>query len=159
MKRSPTRAILTAIRAGIPHDVHEYEHNASAHSYGLEAAAALGVPVERVFKTLIAVVEGGYVVAIVPVARQLNLRALAEATGGKRAEMAGPADAERVTGYVQGGISPLGQRKSLPTFLDRSALGHATIYVSAGRRGLNISLDPHDLMHLTRAICVPLVQE
>ena len=140
-----TPAVVAAERAGIPFALHEYEHEAGA-AYGLEAAAKTGVDPARVFKTLVVSQDGALSVAIVPVAAQLDLRAL-----GKRAALADRAAAERATGYVLGGISPLGQRKRLPTLLDESALGHETIYVSAGRRGLEIELAPDDLMRLTDA--------
>ncbi len=139
-----TRAIVAAERAGISFAVHEYVHDPKAPSYGLEAAEKLGINAERVFKTLVADVDGTLTVAIVPVESQLDLRAL-----GKRVSMADPKLAERTTGYVTGGISPLGQRKQLPTVLDESALAFETIHVSAGRRGLEIELAPADLLALT----------
>jgi len=151
-KTSGTQAIVAAERAGIAFQVLEYEHDPGAESYGLEAALALGVEPEVVFKTLIASVDGTkLVVAIIPVDERLNLKQLAAAAGGKRAEMANPADAERATGYVVGGISPLGQRRRLTTVLDATALAHPTIYVSAGRRGLELVLAPGDLVSLTAA--------
>jgi Cys-tRNA(Pro)/Cys-tRNA(Cys) deacylase len=138
-----TPAVLVAQRAGIDFTLHEYAHDASAASYGLEAAEKLGVPAEQVFKTLVAKLDGARLaVAVVPVNRTLDLKALAAALGGKRAAMADVGEAERATGYVAGGISPLGQRKRLPTALDRSALDLETIYVSAGRRGLEIAHAP-----------------
>ena len=140
-----TPAVVAAERAGIPFTLHEYEHEAGA-AYGLEAAAKTGVDPARVFKTLVVSQDGALSVAVVPVAAQLDLRAF-----GKRAALADRAAAERATGYVLGGISPLGQRKRLPTLLDRSAFGHATIFVSAGRRGLEIELAPDDLVRLTGA--------
>lgn len=124
--------------------MHEYVHDPAAPSYGLEAAEKLGLDPSRVFKTLVVDVDGTHTVAIVPVAAEVDLKAL-----GKRASMASPADAERITGYVTGGISPLGQRKRLPTVLDESALALETIHVSAGRRGLEIELAPADLLALT----------
>ena len=152
-----TPAILAAEKAGIAFAVLEYAHDPDAPSYGVEAAEALGVDPASVFKTLLASVDGGrLVVAIIPVADRLSFKALAAAAGGKRAEMADPAAAERATGYVLGGISPLGQRRRLPTFLDRSALDHATIHVSAGRRGLEIALAPADLTRLIAATIAPL---
>ena len=152
-RTSGTLAIVAAERAKIAFRVLEYEHDPGAESYGLEAAAALGVAPAAVFKTLVAAVDGAkLVVAIVPVDARLNFKAFAAAAGGKRADMANPADAERATGYVVGGISPLGQRRRLPTVLDRSALDHPTIYVSAGRRGLELALAPGDLARLTGAI-------
>jgi Cys-tRNA(Pro)/Cys-tRNA(Cys) deacylase len=159
MKRGATPAILAAERAGIRVTVHQYDHDPAAEAFGLEAAAALGVPVERVFKTLIAQIDGKrHAVAIIPVAARLSLKAIAAATGGKRAEMAQPADAERITGYVVGGISPLGQRKALPSVLDESALAHPTIFVSGGRRGLDIEIAPADLVRLTRGVTAALTQ-
>jgi Cys-tRNA(Pro)/Cys-tRNA(Cys) deacylase len=153
-----TPAILAARRAGIEFRIHEYAHDPAAASYGLEAAAALGVAPERVFKTLVAEVDGRLVVAVVPVAARLDLKALAAAAGGKRAALAEAAAAERATGYVTGGISPLGQRRRLPTWLDASAAGHATIHVSAGRRGLEIELQPAELARLTGARLAPLAR-
>jgi len=141
-KRTP--AIVAAERAGIAFTVHEYEHDPKAASYGLEAVEKLGLDPSRVFKTLVADVDGTLTVAIVPVEAQLDLRAL-----GKRAAMADAKLAERTTGYVTGGISPLGQRKRLPTIIDESALAFDTIHVSAGRRGLEIELAPADLLALT----------
>jgi len=141
-----TPAVVAAQRAGIPFTLHEYEHDPEASSYGLEAAEKTGVDPARVFKTLVVAQDGKLSVAIVPVAAQLDLRAL-----GKRAALADRAAAERATGYVLGGISPLGQRKRLPTVVDDSALGHETIFVSAGRRGLELELAPGDLVTLTGA--------
>lgn len=147
-----TPAIAAAARAGVEVRVHSYEHDPSAPSYGLEAAAALGVDPARVAKTLVADVDGvGLVVAVVPVERQLDLKALAHAAGGKRARMADVALAERRTGYVAGGISPLGQRSRLPTVVDDDAAAQPRLHVSAGRRGLEIELDPADLIRLTGA--------
>jgi Cys-tRNA(Pro)/Cys-tRNA(Cys) deacylase len=147
---TPATVALTA--AGAEFSVHAYEHDPASPSYGEEAAEALGVAPDRVFKTLVADVDGKLTVAVVPVAGQLDLKALAAAVGGKRATMADPAAAERATGYVRGGISPLGQRKALPTVLDASASDHATICVSAGRRGLEVELAPGDLASLTSAV-------
>jgi len=141
-----TTAIAAAERAGIGFSLHEYDHDARAESYGLEAAEKLGVDPARMFKTLVVSVDGALAVACVPVAAQLDLRAL-----GKRVELADKTQAERATGYVSGGISPLGQRRALPTHVDESALAHETVYVSAGRRGLQIELDPRDLVRLTAA--------
>ena len=141
-----TPAIATAQRAGVRYELHEYEHDPTAESYGLEAAEKPGVDPARVFKTLVASCDGKLCVACLPVTRQLDLKAL-----GKRAQMADRTHAERATGYVSGGISPLGQRRRLPTHLDESALEHETILVSAGRRGLQIELDPRDLVRLTGA--------
>lgn len=135
---------MSAEKAGIAFTVHEYPHDPKAPSYGLEAAEKLAVDPARVFKTLVADVDGTLTVAIVPVGAQLDLRAL-----GKRASLADTRHAERTTGYVAGGISPLGQRRRLPTLLDESALAFETICVSAGRRGLEIELAPADLLALT----------
>ncbi|MCM3300177.1 Cys-tRNA(Pro) deacylase [Streptomyces pseudogriseolus] len=151
---TPATVALTA--AGVPFTVHSYEHDPSHPSYGEEAAEAMGVSPDRVFKTLVADVDGALTVAVVPVAGQLDLKALAAAAGGKRAAMADPALAERTTGYVRGGISPLGQRKKLPTVLDASATRHDTICVSAGRRGLEVELTPTDLATLTAATVAPI---
>ena len=133
-------------RAGIAHAVHEYPHDPRAASYGLEAAEKLGVEPGRVFKTLVVDVDGSLAIAVVPVESQLDLRAL-----GKRAALADTGVAERTTGYVVGGISPLGQRKRLPAVVDESALAYDTVYVSAGRRGLEVELAPGDLVALTGA--------
>ncbi|MCX5260238.1 Cys-tRNA(Pro) deacylase [Streptomyces canus] len=153
---TPATVALTA--AGVPFTVHSYDHDPSHPSYGEEAAEAMGVSPDRVFKTLVADVDGALTVAVVPVAGSLDLKALATAAGGKRAAMADPALAERTTGYVRGGISPLGQRKMLPTVLDASASTHDTICVSAGRRGLEVELAPTDLAHLTKAVLAPIAR-
>jgi Cys-tRNA(Pro)/Cys-tRNA(Cys) deacylase len=132
--------------------VHAFEHGPPSRggtSFGLQAAEALGADPQRVFKTLVAVVDGALTVAVVPVDAQLDLKALAASAGGKHAAMAEAAQAERATGYVVGGISPLGQRRSLPTVIDDSALGFRTILVSAGRRGLDVELSPADLLRLS----------
>lgn len=151
-----TPATVALTRAGVAFEVRAYEHDPAAPSYGLEAAEVLGVEPERVFKTLLADVDGRLVVAVVPVSGQLDLKALAAAVGGKKAAMADPAVAERTTGYVVGGISPVGQRKALPTVLDASALAHATILVSGGRRGLDLELAPADLISVTGATTAPV---
>jgi len=146
-----TPATVAATRAEIAFTLHPYRAEAGGESYGEAAADALGVPHDRLFKTLVTEVDGSLAVAVVPVSASLDLKALAAASGGKRAAMADPAHAERVTGYVRGGISPLGQRRALPTVVDSSASGFPTIYVSAGRRGLQIELAPADLIRLTGA--------
>ncbi|MHC5908650.1 Cys-tRNA(Pro) deacylase [Streptomyces sp. S6] len=151
---TPATVALTA--AGVAYTVHAYEHDPAHPSYGEEAAEAMGVSPDRVFKTLVADVDGALTVAVVPVAGTLDLKALATAVGGKKAAMADPALAERTTGYVRGGISPLGQRKRLPTVLDASADAHTTICVSAGRRGLEVELSPTDLAGLTGAVLAPI---
>jgi Cys-tRNA(Pro)/Cys-tRNA(Cys) deacylase len=154
-----TPAVQALQRAGVVHTLHAYEHDPRAASYGLEAAAVLGVVPARVFKTLLADVDGRLVVAVVPVAARLDLKALARAIGARRAAMADPAAAERATGYVVGGISPLGQKRSHPTVVDDSALDHETVLVSGGRRGLDVELTPHDLLRLTGAATAPIAQE
>jgi Cys-tRNA(Pro)/Cys-tRNA(Cys) deacylase len=151
-----TPATVALGAAGAAYTLHAYDHDPASPSYGEEAARALGVSPERVFKTLVADVDGELTVAVVPVAGSLDLKALASAVGGKRAAMADPAAAERTTGYVRGGISPLGQRKRLRTVLDASARDHATVCVSAGRRGLEVELSPGDLAALTGAVLAPI---
>jgi Cys-tRNA(Pro)/Cys-tRNA(Cys) deacylase len=155
-KPGMTPATVTLSAAGVSFTVHSYEHDPAAASYGEEAWQAMGVAPERVFKTLVADVDGALTVAVVPVAGSLDLKALAAAAGGKRAAMADPTAAERTTGYVRGGISPLGQRKRLATVIDASALGHPTVFVSAGRRGLEVELAPQDLVRLTGAVTAPI---
>ena len=147
-----TPATLALDRAGVAHTLHPYDHDPRAASYGLEAAEALGVDPGRVFKTLLASLDHELVVGIVPVSGQLDLKALARALGGSKAVMAEVAAAERATGYVAGGISPLGQKRPHRTVLDESALDHPTILVSAGRRGLDVELSPADLVAITGAI-------
>ena len=147
---TPATTVLTA--AGIHFVSRAYEHDPRAASFGLEAAEALGVEPERVFKTLMALCDGALVVGIVPVSGQLDLKSLARALGGSKAVMA-PVDlAERATGYVAGGISPVGQRRSHPTVLDESAMSYDTVLVSGGRRGLDLELAPADLVTVTRAV-------
>lgn len=151
-----TPATLALTRAGIAFELRGYDHDPRTTSYGLEAAhelgEALGVDPARVFKTLLASVDGRLVVGVVPVTGQLDLKALAAAAGGKKAEMADPALAERTTGYVVGGISPIGQKRTLPTVIDASALEHDTVLVSGGRRGLDLEVAPADLVRITGAI-------
>lgn len=147
-----TPATVALDRAAVPYTRHTYDHDPAAPSYGLEAATAIGVAPERVFKTLLVDTGGGLAVGIVPVAGQLDLKAIAAALGAKAVSMAQAAVAERSTGYVVGGISPLGQRKALPTVLDDTAYAFETIYVSGGRRGFDIELSPADLAAQTRAI-------
>ena len=141
-----TPALQAAEAAGIAFSLHEYEHDPRGSSYGDEAAEKLGVDARRLFKTLVVSVDGALAVACVPVSAQLDLKRL-----GKRARMADKAQAQSATGYVSGGTSPLGQRKRLPTHLDASALEHETILVNGGRRGLQLELDPRDLVRLTDA--------
>lgn len=146
-----TPATKVLVAAGVPHTLHSYDHDPAVTSYGLEAATALGIDPARVFKTLLVSVEGSLAVAVVPVSGSLDLKKCAAALGGKRAVMADPKDAERRTGYVLGGISPLGQRQPSPTVIDETALGFATVLVSGGRRGLDLELAPADLVSLTSA--------
>jgi Cys-tRNA(Pro)/Cys-tRNA(Cys) deacylase len=146
-----TPATKVLLAAGVSHTLHSYDHDPSVTNYGLEAATELGIDPARVFKTLLVSVEGSLAVAVVPVRGSLDLKKCAAALGGKRAAMADPKDAERRTGYVLGGISPLGQRQPSPTVIDESALDFPTILVSGGRRGLDIELDPADLVRLTKA--------
>lgn len=153
-----TPATRALAEAGVPHVLRTYAHDPRSVSYGLEAAAALGVEPARVFKTLLADVDGSLVVGVVPVDTQLDLKLLAAAVGGKRAAMAEVARAERATGYVAGGISPLGQRQTHPTVVDESALGHASILVSGGRRGLDVELEPAHLTELTHARVAPIAR-
>ncbi|MDR5897659.1 Cys-tRNA(Pro) deacylase [Halomonas vilamensis] len=146
-----TPAVEQAKKAEVDFLLHEYAHDAIVESYGLEAAVKLDVAAEQVFKTLVVTLDGKQLaVGIVPVTCQLGLKQIAKAAGAKKAAMATPAEVERVTGYVLGGVSPLGQKKPLPTWVDQSAQSHATIYVSAGRRGLEIELAPSDLVALTQ---------
>ena len=151
-----TAATALLEREGIPHTVHTYAHDPQHDSYGSEASEALGVAPERVLKTLIAGVDGTLTVGVVPVSRQLDLKALAAAVGGKKATMADPAAAERATGYVVGGISPVGQRKRLRVVIDSSALEFPTVYCSGGRRGLELELAPADLVRLAHATVAPI---
>lgn len=148
---SGTPALVALTAAGIPFTIRPYVHDESAPSYGLEAAAALGVHPSRVFKTLMATVDGLLVTAVVPVSGSLDLKALAQALGGRRSAMADPALAQKRTGYVLGGISPIGQRLTAPTVIDESALLHTTVLVSGGQRGLDIELAPADLVRATKA--------
>jgi Cys-tRNA(Pro)/Cys-tRNA(Cys) deacylase len=155
-----TRATQELTRLGIAHSVHAFDHQdldgPRGRSYGIAAAAMLGLPAGQVFKTLIVTVDGSMKVAVVPVAGQLNLKALAQAVGGKRAEMAEPAAAERATGYVRGGISPIGQRKRLPVVIDSTAMDWPVVYCSAGQRGLQLRLTPADLVRVTNAVVAPI---
>ena len=151
---TPATALLT--RAKVAFTLHPYEHDPRAEAFGEEAAAALGVPPERIFKTLIASVDGKLVCGVVPVAGRLDLKALAAAVGGKRAELAEAAAAARATGYVIGGISPLGQKSRLPVVVDESAAGFETVFVSAGKRGLQVELAPADLVTHAAAALAPI---
>ncbi len=152
MAGQATPAITLLTRERVAHSTHAYTVDADTPNYGAAVADALGVDQARVFKTLVTEVDGSLTVAVVPVTGDVDLKALATAVGGKRATMADRALAERTTGYVRGGISPLGQRKRLATVVDASAADHETIYVSAGRRGLQVQLSPAELIRLTNAV-------
>ncbi|MFL5675218.1 MAG: aminoacyl-tRNA deacylase, partial [Chloroflexota bacterium] len=152
-------------RAGVEHRVHEYEppdrHGRDRDrrpAYGLDAAAALGIDPARIHKTLAASADGRLVLAVVPVARELDLKRLADAVGARRAVMADPAEAERATGFVVGGISPLGSRRPIPVVIDAAALELESIFVSAGRRGLQVELAPADLVRLANAKVAPIAR-
>jgi Cys-tRNA(Pro)/Cys-tRNA(Cys) deacylase len=138
-------------KANIEFSTHAYEHDPAAKSFGLEAAEALGLEPQQVFKTLLVEVDGKLSVGVVPVDKQLDLKAVAAALNGKKAVMADPAAAERITGYVVGGISPIGQKRALPTVVDASATEYEKVYVSGGRRGLDLGLSPTDLIKVTSA--------
>jgi len=153
-----TPAVEAARKAGIAFDLLEYEHDPSQTSFGLEAVEVLGLPGEQVFKTLVAEVDGKLAVGVVPVTAQLDLKALASAVGGRKAAMAAADAAQRATGYVLGGISPLGQKRRLPAVVDESAQAFERGYVSAGRRGLEIALAPADLVALAGATFAPVAR-
>ncbi len=159
-----TRAIEIARRAGIPHTVHEYAHDARAslqaggRGYALEAVAALGVDAARVFKTIVVACDGRLGLAVVPADAEVDLKAAADAFGGRKAAIADPAEAERASGYVLGGISPLGTRRPLPVVLDASAADFPTIHVSAGRRGLQMELAAGDLLAVTKGRLAPVAR-
>jgi Cys-tRNA(Pro)/Cys-tRNA(Cys) deacylase len=159
MPRGGTRATEQLARLGIRHVLHRYTHDPRHPSYGQEASEALGVPADQVFKTLVADVDGQLTVAVVPVAGSLDLKALATAVGGKKAVMADPVQAERASGYVTGGIAPVGLRRSLPVVVDETALRHATVYCSAGQRGLEIELAPADLIAAAKARTAPIARD
>ena len=166
MTAAATRALEVVTRAGVPHRIHPYalpERHGRARderpNYGLEAAAALGIEPGRVFKTLVASTDDGLVLAVVPVDRELDLKRLAAATGGRRAVMAEPSEAERATGYVIGGISPLGSRRQLTVVVDRSAFDHDTVFVSAGRRGLQLEMAANDLVRLCHATSAQIARD
>jgi Cys-tRNA(Pro)/Cys-tRNA(Cys) deacylase len=159
MPRGGTRATEQLARLGIEHILHRYTHDPRHPSYGQEASEALGVPADRVFKTLVADVDGRLTVAVVPVAGSLDLKALATAVGGKKAVMADAGQAERASGYVTGGIAPVGLRRSLPVVVDETALLHATVFCSAGQRGLEIELAPADLIAAASARTAPIARD
>ncbi len=155
-----TPALVALEAAGVRHTAHAYEHDPGSDvGYGLEAARVLGVPAEQVFKTLMTSVDGTLTVAVVPVTGMLDLKALAHAVGGKRAAMADADVAERVTGYVLGGISPLGQRHAHRTVVDETVELFDTVFVSGGRRGLDVELSPADLVALTGAVVAPIARD
>lgn len=155
-----TPGILAARKAKVSYTVHEYQHDPAAESYGTEAAEKMGVEPSRVFKTLVVSVDGKTLtVAVLPVTHLLSLKLIAKAAGGKKAAMADKLDVQRSTGYVLGGVSPLGQKKRLPTYIDASAEQFDTVFVSAGKRGLEIELAPADLARLTSGQFVPLQQD
>jgi len=161
-----TRALDLIIRAGVAYRLHSYElperhgrQRDDRPSYGADAAAAQGVSPDRVHKTLVASVDGRLVLALVPVDRELDMKRLADAVGGRRAVMAEPIEAERATGFVVGGISPLGSRRALPVVIDVSAMSHETVLVSAGRRGLQVELAPAALVRLCRAHLAPISRD
>lgn len=146
---TPATKLLKANK--IDFSIHEYEHDANAKSFGLEAAEKLNLRVEEVFKTLLVTDEKNYFVAILPVHHQLNLKKVAQAVGAKKLKMSAPKDAERLTGYLVGGISPVGQKKRLKTVIDQSAVQLEKLYVSGGKRGLDIGLKPQDLAKVLSA--------
>lgn len=146
------------VAAGVDHRVHAYVHDTRSDAYGDEAVDALGVDGERVLKTLVIVVDGALAVAVLPVPHQLDLKAAAAALGGRRARLAEPSAAQRSTGYVLGGVSPLGQRTALPTVVHADALRHHTVLCSAGQRGLEVELDPAELVRLTGAVTAPITR-
>jgi Cys-tRNA(Pro)/Cys-tRNA(Cys) deacylase len=158
MAGAGTRATQQLARLGLSHVVHRYEHDPRHASYGQEASEALGVPADRVFKTLIADVDGQLTVAVVPVAGSLDLKALAFAVGGKKAAMADAVQAEKASGYVTGGIAPIGLRRPLLVVVDETVLCHATVFCSAGQRGLEIELAPADLVAAARARTAPIAR-
>jgi Cys-tRNA(Pro)/Cys-tRNA(Cys) deacylase len=154
-----TPGINAARKAKIAHKVHEYVHDPASESYGLEAAEKLSVPEARVFKTLVVSLDSRELaVGVIPVSSMLSMKRMAKAAGAKKASMADRADVERSTGYVLGGVSPLGQKKRLKTIIDSSASQHPTIYVSAGRRGLEIELSPADLVRLVNGVLAEICQ-
>jgi len=155
-----TPAVNIAKKAKIAYTLHSYIHDPASASYGEEASEKLGIPPERVFKTLVAQIDGReLVVAVIPVSSMLSMKQIAKAAGGKKAEMEKGADVERSSGYILGGVSPLGQKRKLRTFIDSSAENFPTIYVSAGRRGLEIELSSNDLAKITDEVMVPLCAE
>jgi Cys-tRNA(Pro)/Cys-tRNA(Cys) deacylase len=155
-----TPAVKALQKAKVGFKTHEYSHDPAAESYGLEAAEKMGVDATRVFKTLVVMLDAkDYAVGVIPVSNMLSMKQIAKAAGAKKAAMADKTDVERITGYVLGGVSPLGQKKRLKTFIDQSAQQQTTVFVSAGRRGMEIELNPQDLKNQTGALFVSLTQE
>ena len=155
-----TPAVKSLQKAKVDFKTHEYSHDPAAESYGLEAAEKMGVDAVRVFKTLVVMLDAkDYAVGVIPVSDMLSMKQIAKAAGAKKAAMADKIDVERITGYVLGGVSPVGQKKRLKTFIDESAQQCTTMFVSAGRRGMEIELNPQDLKNQTSALFVPLTQE
>jgi Cys-tRNA(Pro)/Cys-tRNA(Cys) deacylase len=158
-KSEMTPGINAVKKAKAPHLIHQYTHDESSESYGVEAAEKMGVPEERVFKTLVVSLDNKeLVVGVIPVSSMLSMKLIAKAAGSKKAAMADKSDVERSTGYVLGGVSPLGQKKRLRTIIDSSAKRYSTVYVSAGRRGLEIELSPDELTKLTRGALAEICQ-
>lgn len=154
-----TPAILVLQKHKVRHTVHEYKHDTRISSYGLEAAEKMAVSAQQVFKTLVVTMaDGGFAVGLVPVDQSLSLKAMSRVLGNKKVEMAKPEQVQRVTGYVLGGVSPLGQKKRLATVIDEAAQNFSTVFVSAGRRGLEIELSPLDLAALVGAQFGPIKQ-
>jgi Cys-tRNA(Pro)/Cys-tRNA(Cys) deacylase len=154
-----TPAIRQLEAAGVAFEIHEYERGEILHDFGREAAEKLGLDPDQVFKTLLVTADGRHAVAIVPVSGKLSLKAVAKAIGAKQAEMCDPVVAERLTGYVRGGISPFGQKKRLPTVVDELATIFDTIYVSGGKRGLDLAVAPHDLITVLEAVVAPIAAD
>lgn len=158
-KSTGTPATAALVRAGVPHLLHPYEHDPRARYFGEETAQALNVDERRVFKTLVIEVSSAphpLVTAVIPAGNHLDLKSIAGLAQGKHAELADPALAQRITGFVRGGISPLGQKKQTPVLVDDSASHWETIYISAGRRGLSVEIAPGDLVRVTSAFCAPI---
>lgn len=153
-----SRATAVLVAAGVVHQVHAYRHDPRSSAYGSEAVDALGVEGERVLKTLVIEVDGALAVAVLPVPHQLDVKAATAALGGRRGQLADPRTAQRATGYVLGGVSPLGQRTTLPTVVHDEALLHDTVLCSAGQRGLEVELDPAELVRLTGAVTAPITR-
>ncbi|MBN8818377.1 MAG: Cys-tRNA(Pro) deacylase [Sphingomonas sp.] len=152
-----TRATKALERAGIPFSVHSYDYDPGAERIGLQAAEALGEPPQRVLKTLMARIDGKPGCVILPSDREVSMKKLAAALGGKSAEMMKPADAERLTGYKVGGISPFGQMRAVPTVIEATALDEDAVFINGGQRGLQVRLNPRDAATLLQAIIAPVV--